>query len=848
MKAAASLAKDLLKIMNARNSKKPSPYDTEAEVKSIDGETAWVEIPGSNDLTPVKKTINASVGDKVKVRVSGGKAWIAGNTTAPPTDNRVADVAVDMARGAGDVARIAREAADAAEAEAQRAKEITDQLDIDVRAVEERLDAAEDDIETLEGDISTVEGQLSNVQNRVTTAEGNITDIEGDITTLGGRVSTAEDNITDIEGDITNLGNRVSDAEDDVEDVLKGLALAEDVVGTLAWITAHSSVTDDTTPQSGKNYYIKNPDDSFVIVTDTTGKNPHAEGWYEIDEALQNYILSHLALTNDGLYVMKDNSEWKVLIKNDGIDIIDGTGGVTKIVSSYGSNIRLIGSAAELRLASNSLALLSSLTSENSRYFSIDMMNGPNGLMSLWNTMPASLDTRVGLFNHIVDIISCVYSDGTEVEYTIDTDGYHIDIENRKELELTINYYTDTPVLNFTLGSRKEGLKGANSVVIGSECLCATGPGYVFGQGNSILFGANCLVAGGYLNEISQSESRQGSTTSQSVILGGYSHKLQSQNSAIIAGYTNTINGDGTHAIVAGYNNVIDGRNTWRAVIIGGNTNTICTEDDTDEAYNSAIIAGYRNKLTAINSAMIAGTGNSVKGISDRVVMISGYENEIGNNEGVSTRGSIIFGGYQNKIPKGYNNTIINGEHNTINDAFESTIISGMSCTVLANIALAMGRETIAQGCGQVVFGFYNIAQGTKDSWGLSDQVLIVGNGSATARRNAMTLTYGGDMTIMGHLTQSSDRRLKEHINYLDENEDAIEFIRNLKPSHFIKDDQHHVGFYAQDVEAEDKWDCMTGEMNNYKTLSYTEIIAPLVSYCQHLEKRVKELEDKLNV
>ncbi len=54
-----------------------------------------------------------------------------------------------------------------------------------------------------------------------------------------------------------------------------------------------------------------------------------------------------------------------------------------------------------------------------------------------------------------------------------------------------------------------------------------------------------------------------------------------------------------------------------------------------------------------------------------------------------------------------------------------------------------------------------------------------------------------------------------------------------------------HVGFYAQDVESADKWNCMFGEMNGYKTLGYTELIAPLVAYCQHLEKRIKELEDK---
>lgn len=99
-----------------------------------------------------------------------------------------------------------------------------------------------------------------------------------------------------------------------------------------------------------------------------------------------------------------------------------------------------------------------------------------------------------------------------------------------------------------------------------------------------------------------------------------------------------------------------------------------------------------------------------------------------------------------------------------------------------------------------------------------------------------------GNLTITG-IYQSSDRRLKDHKEYL--GEDADEFIRKLKPAYYVKDDASHLGFYAQDVEEADKWKSMVGESNGYKTLNYTELIAPLVAYCQHLEKRIEELEKK---
>lgn len=69
--------------------KKDSPdgYDTTATVKRVEGGTAWVHIPGGVDETPVRMTVNANVGDNVQVRVSGGRAFIVGNGTAPPTDD-----------------------------------------------------------------------------------------------------------------------------------------------------------------------------------------------------------------------------------------------------------------------------------------------------------------------------------------------------------------------------------------------------------------------------------------------------------------------------------------------------------------------------------------------------------------------------------------------------------------------------------------------------------------------------------------------------------------------------------------------------------------------------------------
>ena len=81
--------------------KTPTPYDAPAVVTRIEGNaTAWVKIAGSDTETPVKLTIDAKAGDTVQVRVGGGSAWITGNSTAPPTDDRTARRAAQTAKEA----------------------------------------------------------------------------------------------------------------------------------------------------------------------------------------------------------------------------------------------------------------------------------------------------------------------------------------------------------------------------------------------------------------------------------------------------------------------------------------------------------------------------------------------------------------------------------------------------------------------------------------------------------------------------------------------------------------------------------------------------------------------------
>lgn len=85
------LIKQIAETIRQADRHKTHAYDTAATVVRVEGGTAWVHIPGGVDETPVKLTVDAKQGDTVQVRVSGGRAHLTGNATAPPTDNTLAE-------------------------------------------------------------------------------------------------------------------------------------------------------------------------------------------------------------------------------------------------------------------------------------------------------------------------------------------------------------------------------------------------------------------------------------------------------------------------------------------------------------------------------------------------------------------------------------------------------------------------------------------------------------------------------------------------------------------------------------------------------------------------------------
>lgn len=70
-----------------KNNRSPGS-DYTGTVTKVENDTAYVQLTGSEITdTPAAMSIDAKPGDKVRVRICNGRAWITGNDTAPPTND-----------------------------------------------------------------------------------------------------------------------------------------------------------------------------------------------------------------------------------------------------------------------------------------------------------------------------------------------------------------------------------------------------------------------------------------------------------------------------------------------------------------------------------------------------------------------------------------------------------------------------------------------------------------------------------------------------------------------------------------------------------------------------------------
>ena len=173
----------------------------------------------------------------------------------------------------------------------------------------------------------------------------------------------------------------------------------------------------------------------------------------------------------------------------------------------------------------------------------------------------------------------------------------------------------------------------------------------------------------------------------------------------------------------------------------------------------------------------------------------------------------------------------------------DNSIAIGNSAWSFGNNSAAIGESVIADDVNSMAVGFYN------DPNAFTDTVFQVGNGTLAVPSNAFTVFKNGNATLLGTLTQSSDKRLKKDIKDLSY---GLKEILVLQPKSYHWKNSTSVneslGLIAQDVKSVIKEIVHTSDDENKSlSISYIELIPVLIKAIQEQHDIIKNQDLKIS-
>lgn len=311
---------------------------SKAKVTRVDSYgTAYASVGGGEEF-PVSQAVSVKEGQTIEVRFEDGRAIAQGNYSSPPTDDNAAIKAQQMADTAQREAMRAHEAADTAQGEAERAK-----------------GAADDAQSSADSANEVLTGMRQAASEAGTTLEGIYQDAEDSKTLLGGMEQAAEDagtTLTRIYQDAADANEAASHANRYANAALDQLGVVQDVAGVLSWASEQGAFveTADTAIVDGKVYFTYDGTDYTPVVEPDAA---HLADYYELDmsgakQAMNEYILAHLAVTQRGLWVLPSGigqasdeqhaPGYKMLLSSNGSYLYDSNGVLVRSDTASGTD------------------------------------------------------------------------------------------------------------------------------------------------------------------------------------------------------------------------------------------------------------------------------------------------------------------------------------------------------------------------------------------------------------------------------------------------------------------------------------------------------------------------------
>lgn len=281
---------------------------------ALDAEgTPTVMLDGGEDYAPCTCMVGVHHGDRVLAHVVNHKLVVFANITAPTTDDATALVAVDRADAAAEAADAAGIAAASAQGSADAAATAASNAQTSANNAAAVASAAQSSAGNAAAAASVADGKAVAAGNAATAAQASATS-----------------------------ANRHANA------ALDQLGIVQDVIGVLEWASSHGTFakTADTAIVDGKVYFTYDGTDYAPVVSPDAAQ---LANYYELSmtEAMNEFILAHLAVTQRGLWVLPSGigsasdeqhaPGYKLLLASDGSYLYDASGVLVRSDTASGT-------------------------------------------------------------------------------------------------------------------------------------------------------------------------------------------------------------------------------------------------------------------------------------------------------------------------------------------------------------------------------------------------------------------------------------------------------------------------------------------------------------------------------
>lgn len=206
-----------------------SPYNTTAKVTSITDDTVYVQIPGSENSTPVKaRSVSVKVGDTVDLSVSHSDTHITGNRSDVAVSQTIADsIASDVEANKLLLDNEIVMTGNKIKAVNNNINLINNNMDIQNSKIEvmdstitahgSSIEAIDSTVKMQGSSIETINSNISNIDSTVKSQGSKISTLESTVNTQGSSIETINSNISNIDSTLETHGSSISALDSNVK-------------------------------------------------------------------------------------------------------------------------------------------------------------------------------------------------------------------------------------------------------------------------------------------------------------------------------------------------------------------------------------------------------------------------------------------------------------------------------------------------------------------------------------------------------------------------------------------------------------------------------------------------------